>query len=620
MLRWVWSGLLVCLVLCVGCGKKKAAEVAQAKPSVQSSNEPDEVEVEAPTAPLEALQSPGPPTVDSLQDQVTEPGSDVADGDDRESPETTSEEPEAEDESSVDVAAGEPAEQPIETPDWSPAHRMFLPTTAGPLFVDVEIRFGDQLLADVFAKRIEQIIEEARGNSKSELTWNEFFEHVSSNPEQFDRQLVSNRGQYRQMIQQFDRNRNKCPDHDEVARFVFRNSGPGVPFRLIGTDYHREINRSASALFEAIDADGNKALDEAELENAPQALIRFDPNADQRIDAVELIAQQDNDPAWNRRRSNRRGEVAMDLDGYVDWSMLSYSIEGMFGRHPFGLADNLVDDVDENSDRSISSSEAKQLREVTADLRLKVTFGAASSGKPKIEVVWIRPELQTLTINDGGAVVSLTDGRFSLLATVTDRESVRNRIPREAFDMLDANNDGFLDEEEIPEGVPDELSLENLDADEDGKLTYEEITTAPRDAPKPAWAAQVRARGTEFPDGVFAFLDTNHDWFLSTREILNADARLRQCSVNRKVVRPAGIPDTFAIQFMHADPMQDQQNFAFVSEAAVNNSSWPRWAQHMDVNRDGEISQVEFPGSVTQFEALDTSGDGFIDSTELQNR
>ncbi len=54
----------------------------------------------------------------------------------------------------------------VETPEWPPAYRMFLPTTAGPLIVDAEIRMGDELLSQVFDRRIQKVIQEAGDDAK----------------------------------------------------------------------------------------------------------------------------------------------------------------------------------------------------------------------------------------------------------------------------------------------------------------------------------------------------------------------------------------------------------------------------------------------------------------------
>ena len=63
--------------------------------------------------------------------------------------------------------------------------------------------------------------------------------------------------------------------------------------------------------------------------------------------------------------------------------------------------------------------------------------------------------------------------------------------------------------------------------------------------------------------------------------------------------------------------MQDQRNFVFASRINVNHSDWPPWAVSMDANRDGEISRIEFPGTVQQFQSLDGNDDGFVDTAEI---
>ncbi len=618
MSRFVALALVANLVIWVGCQNKEPSRSAT---SSDTQTETANVST-SDQNPASANQQAQQDTVAVAKDEE-----DIAADERAENPAEQSrpseEEPLAEDGSEAEpedlldtlpMDVNEPSDLIVSA--WLPAHRMFLPTTAGPLIVDAEIRLGDELLANVFERRIEDVIQ-AADDGEAGPTWNKLFSHVMDNPEQFGGQPGFNRGQYRQMIERFDRNRNKRPDFDEVPRFLFRNSGIDVPFRLTGTDHYREINRSGSALFAAIDSNGDRALDEAEVSAAPQALLRFDPNADQRIDPVEVISVVLNDPAWDRRKSNRRGEVATDLDGYVDWTMVSYSIESMTGNAPFATAQNSIDQLDQDNDASISAAEAKELLDIVADIRLKVTFGSESSGEAEIEVVWLRPELKSLNITQhASASVTVSDDSFNLLLVARDGPAGRNRIPREAFEMLDANNDGALEEDEIPDAAANEFSIDNLDTDDDGKLTFEEINSA-QPGPQPIWNAQVRARGAEFPDGIFAWLDANHDQFLSTREILNSEARLRQCSPPGQAIKPIAIPDTFAIQFMHADPLQDQQNFQFSSIPQVPSGDWPRWAQNMDVNRDGEISELEFPGSASQFQKLDSNGDGFISADEI---
>ncbi len=156
--------------------------------------------------------------------------------------------------------------QPIE-----PSFRMFLPTTSGPLVVDVEIRVGDQPLQTAFDDRIQAVIE-AAGDAGSELTWTRLFKHVAADPEQFGRSSPINSQQYKDLIRRYDKNRNKRPDQDEVARFLFRDAGYAGPFRLTGSDYFREINRSLSAVFAAIDRNDDRVLETEEIDRAGESL------------------------------------------------------------------------------------------------------------------------------------------------------------------------------------------------------------------------------------------------------------------------------------------------------------------------------------------------------------
>jgi Ca2+-binding EF-hand superfamily protein len=190
-------------------------------------------------------------------------------------------------------------------------------------------------------------------------------------------------------------------------------------------------------------------------------------------------------------------------------------------------------------------------------------------------------------------------------------------IPPEAFAMLDANNDGELDESEIPDVALREYSFEDLDQDSNGKLTLQEIIEGM--SPKsPIWNVQVRARAAESPDGVFAWLDKNQDNTLSTREITRVVDQLQTIASAQGVVSPDDIPDTFLVLFGRGDPDQDTQLFSMTPKNTERLASWPRWAQSMDTNRDGDISRREFPGTSQQFGKLDKNSDSFVDLEEVR--
>jgi Ca2+-binding EF-hand superfamily protein len=325
--------------------------------------------------------------------------------------------------------------------------------------------------------------------------------------------------------------------------------------------------------------------------------------------------QPDNDPAWNRRRSNRRGEVAMDLEGYVDWTMVSYSLDGLGHDTPLGIAQPSLSGIDQDGNDSISGDETRSLLEVEPDLTLLVRFAASLSDQPSVEIVSARPEVELPSpLPTSGTSVTVTGPSLRMTALVHDVAPQQNRIPMEAFAMLDANADGALDETEIPPQAVDQIPFEQLDADEDGKLTFQEINNRPLSV-EPFWTMQVRGRAAEFPDAVFAWLDRDGDWVLSEREILAAGNRLRQGK--SESLRANDIPDTFVIQLARGDPSQDDQHFRFAAQPSTTLATVPKWARNMDINQDGDISVKEFVGTIEQFERIDTNGDGFIDQAEV---
>jgi Ca2+-binding EF-hand superfamily protein len=311
----------------------------------------------------------------------------------------------------------------------------------------------------------------------------------------------------------------------------------------------------------------------------------------------------------------------MDFSRYVDWSMLSYSLDDMPRHGPFGRKRNAIAMLDQDHNDSIDRDEAKEVLTVKSDLRLRASFPLTATGIAKLEVTSVCSDLKSLIeLNESTDKISVTGSTLRLTMSISDVRAARNQIPPQAFAMLDANNDGGLDEAEIPAEALREYSFEDLDQDGDDKLTLREINEGM--SPKqPIWNVQVRARGAETPDGVFAWLDQNQDQYLSTREIHDAEDRLRAIESSDGSIKPADIPDSYLVQFVRGDPERDEQLFAATprtrGETANLSDTWPRWAQSMDSNRDGEISRREFPGRSQQFDQLDKDSDGFIDGDEL---
>lgn len=514
---------------------------------------------------------------------------------------------------------GEPeSSNPRPKLDTTPT-RIFLPTTDGPLLVDLDIRIDSVALETAFSNRMQKVIDDAGLDHSA--TWNELLDYVASDTALFGPNAARGASQRRDIIQQYDRNRNGSADEDEVAHYLFRSSNFTSPFRLQGSDYYRG-RQSQSRLFKAMDRNNSKTLESDEIEIATESLFRIDRSTDQRIDVSEILSPVDpnnNDPAWKKSRISRDGNVPTDLSGYVDWSMASLMLDDMIGKRPFSISADPIAGLDENQDGSISKTEAKLLRNADSDLIIQADLSSSHSD-PKLTVLWADPALHdAVQTSKNDATIAFANNRLRLCMQISDRRIGNNQLPPEAFAMFDANNDGFLEESEIPEQFKQQYSFEDLDINDDDKLTLDEIHEGMR--PKsPIWSVQVRGRGAEFPDAVFAFLDQNNDLVLSTREILAAGDRLRDQATDGKL-KGSDIPNTMMIQLVRGDPMQRNGLFAFTADSATEHvATVPVWAKSMDANGDGDISLIEFPGSRDAFAKLDINGDGLIAFDEVQRQ
>ena len=618
------SSLLALIWFAPGCGTAEPTSIAQSSRDATTEvvNETDDQSEQVESQSREETK---PVEETNLDDQ----------------PMSTDDEPqdETESESASDKASkevGEVAQEQEVQPTAEPVNpipkldpdpfRIFIPTTKGPLIVDVDIRLDDISLVTAFENRIKQLITDADKDESKTLSWPEFLDHIDSDPEQFGRN-AANRGNRRNVIQLQDRNRNGRADYEEVVRMLFRDSGFSTPFRLQGTDYYRG-RKHQSKLFALLDRDQSESLEQDEIDLAANSLRRADSNTDQRLDITEIIQPMSNentgrmntneDPAWNRRRTGRDASVATDIFGYIDWTMASYSFTDIGTARPFSLPGSPMMGLDQNENGSVSKEEAKGLLKSKPDVVLRAELFSDYSSDPKLSILWARTELQPLIKPQASTTsVLIVDDTMRFQTRLTDKRIGRQRIPIEAFAMLDANNDGGLDEAEIPDQFEDQYSFEDYDADNDGKLTLNEINEGMQ--PKaPIWSIQVRGRGAEFPDAYFAYLDQNDDLALSTREIAAAGERLETLA-SGGTIAPDAVPNTFLIQLVRGDPMQRNQLFAFESTPPLAaGDDVPHWAKSMDANNDGEISGLEFPGSKSQFDKLDKNHDGFIDLSEVK--
>lgn len=534
--------------------------------------------------------------------------------------ESLASEPEISDGSvAMDEMGLEPEDSEVSESRPPPHYLLWLPTTKGPVLIGVDVWIGDATLAGAFESMFVAVLADAQESSE-DLSWDDFIDHVAANPMKFGSNAGRVTGQKRNLIKKYDRNENKLVELEEAKRFVLRDSMFSSELRIYGTDAFRYRNRSKSRLFEAMDRDRNRELDEGEIGVACDSILAMlDANSDGCLTFAEAEPESEMESgAWNRR-SRRHGDVAMDLAGFVNWNNVAYSLNGSLQESPLRCDGFPIRSLDEDESDSIEPEEAQRILESDPAVRLIVRYPETNdTASVEAEILGDDPGID-VTVSPSQDQVDLSVQDFQLSLSLCETARVNTQIPREAFDQLDANNDGGLDADEIPDGAEEQLSLETYDENEDGKLSYEELTQR-RVELESIWASQVRGRAAEFPAALFAWLDRNHDHFLSARELESTSSRLSALLGERASLAPEDFPEAYLVQIGRGEPQQDDALFLPRRERRMVSDTRPTWAIRMDANVDGEIATIEFPGSAEQFRALDEDGDGYLSAEEVATR
>jgi Ca2+-binding EF-hand superfamily protein len=430
---------------------------------------------------------------------------------------------------------------------------------------------------------------------------------------------------------------------------------PGFgPFRL---DVEANAGRRTDALFDQLDRDKDGELIRSEMELIVGSLRRLDRDADELIDVGEVNPlDRPNASMMMQARPARDTSTPTVLATGPDESLVRLArllikkYDTGSSRGPgrrdlrlspeeFAIPEVAFAAADRNHDGTLNAEElrgylAQAPRDAVLDIALAPDAGGktaavvrGSGGGPPSGMAF-RPFSDGLVEIDVGSIrldIHIDDGAGRA-------ESARKGF-HSLFDLADANEDGYLEMEELSSDVgrPSPLAglFKALDRDGDGKLYPRELDEF---VAREAVAARGRLTMTAADEGraLFGMLDLDRDRHLGAREVLETFARVSACDRDHDGrVTPDEIPHHFRLILDRGDlsrllapPVSDGAVAVDPAVAAAmprpRPTADPGWFRKMDRNHDGDVSAREFLGTRQQFDRLDHDHDGLLSSGEAE--
>ncbi|WP_165226268.1 hypothetical protein [Aquisphaera insulae] len=427
------------------------------------------------------------------------------------------------------------------------------------------------------------------------------------------------------------------------------------PFRL---QVEPVPGRRTDALFDQLDRDKDGELTRPEMDAIVGSLRRLDRDADEMIDegevnltttSVDAMSMMQARPARDSSTPTvielSPGESTVRLSRLLVKKYDTGSSRGPGRRdsrlspEEFAIPAEAFAASDRNRDGTLSAEELRTyLADAPRDAILDVVLSADASGRAAVAVrsadggspagMTVRPLVQGAAEIEMGPVridVHVDDGARAAEAA---RKGLRAR-----FDAADANQDGYLERDELNQDNAPVSPLaglfEALDHDGDGKVYPRELDEF---VAREAVAARGHLTMTASDEGraLFGMLDLDRDRRLGAREVLETFARVSACDRDRDGrVTPDEIPQHFRLVLDRGDlsvllatPANGNVVVVPAGMAAAPSrprpASGPAWFRKMDRNHDGDVSPREFLGTRDQFARLDRDHDGLLSPAEAQ--
>ncbi|HEY7314175.1 MAG TPA: hypothetical protein VH643_32790 [Gemmataceae bacterium] len=412
----------------------------------------------------------------------------------------------------------------------------------------------------------------------------------------------------------------------KLAEALERVAGETLAFRQDNTN-----RKTDDLVFDSLDADRNGSLTEVEILQAPDLLLAKDQDDDDCVTLDEFKPPDVNSMMPAVVAPVRERPLAAVSTLLVDGAGRLFAPrlvrrydrnrDGKLSLVESGLTPERFRALDADRDGKLSAEELEAFRRQPPDVEAALELEPPAGSSPQVQVSdspnvkAVRPDFASFTFAD--SVLELAVRPFDPLGAAVEEA-------RQQFNRLDADQNGYLDRDELKDNVRFQRGLfELLDADGDDKIFWPEMERYVRSRAEVA-ATRCDIVLHDLGHGFFEALDLNHDGRLGLREIRVASATLRGMrKPDQALLRATDPPRRLHLEVIRG-------SFHLFGTGGMGSSTVPQivaqprspvgpiWFQRMDRNLDGDLTWKEFLGPRHVFEELDADHDGLIDPKEAE--